>query len=319
MSTREPFEAAAYGGAGWSPRTQSTQQEIGDIWASCGIQSEYAPLKSALLHEPDKGLIASENPDDMQMIDVLDVKLAQSQHKALVQAYQEAGVTVHAVKPDCPATPNQMFCADLFFMTPEGAILARPASTVRAGEERWVARRLAAIGVPIIRSIRGHGTFEGADAMWLDHKTVIVGCGFRTNDEGANQLEAILSEMNVELIRVDMSVGAMHLMGMLRIVADDLAIAWPKRFVHRGVRALLDRGYRVAWLPDLAEVEQRKAFNIVTLSPRKIIMPAGCPVTQAFFEELDVECITVDVDELVKAAGAIGCLTGVIDRDLLEN
>ena len=314
MPTTEPFEAAAYGGAGWSPRIKSTQQEIGDLWASCGIQSEYAPLKSVLIHEPGEELAVSNNPNDMQMIDMLDIQRAQHQHKALAQAYKEAGVSIHYVVPEDPATPNQMFCADLFFMTPEGAVLARPASTVRAGEERWVARRLAEIGVPIIRSIRGHGTFEGADAMWLDSKTVIVGCGFRTNDEGADQLEAILSEMQVDLIRIDMSVGAMHLMGMLRIVADDLAIAWPKRFVHRGANALQDRGYQIAWLPDLAEVEQRKAFNIVTLGPRRIMMPAGCPVTQAFFEELGVECVTVAVDELVKAAGAIGCLTGVLDR-----
>ncbi len=314
MPTIEPFEAAAYGGDGWSPRTKTTQQEIGTIWASCGIRSEYTPLKSVLLHEPGEELTISDDPNDMQMIGTLDVERTQRQHKALAQAYEKAGVNIHYVQPENPATPNQMFCADLFFMTPEGAILARPASTVRAGEERWVARRLAKIGVPIIRSIRGNGTFEGADAMWLDDKTVIVGCGFRTNDEGADQLDSILAEMNVDLIRIDMSVGAMHLMGMLRIVADDLAIAWPKRFVHRGVKALQERGYKVAWLPDLAEVEQRKAFNIVTLGPRKILMPAGCPVTQGFFEELGIECITVEMDELVKAAGAIGCLTGVIDR-----
>ena len=314
MSTTEPFEAAAYGGPGWSPRVKTTQEEIGTIWSACGIQSEYAPLKSVLLHEPGGELTASDDPNEMQMIEMLNVKRAQRQHQAMARAYEKAGVTVHHVMPSPPATPNQMFCADLFFMTPEGAILARPASTVRAGEERWIARRLSDIGVPIIRSIRGGGTFEGADAMWLDSKTVIVGCGFRTNDEGADQLESILSEMGVELIRIDMSVGAMHLMGMLRIVAEDLAIAWPKRFVHRGVRALDERGYRTAWLPDLEEVEQLKAFNIVTLAPRKILMPAGCPNTQSFFEDQGVECITVEMDELVKAAGAIGCLSGVIER-----
>ena len=314
MSTTEPFDAAAYGGPGWSPRIKTTQQEIGNIWSPCGIQSEYAPLKSVLLHEPGAELTASDDPNEMQMIDKLNVTRAQRQHQAMARAYEKAGVRIHFVKPALPATPNQMFCADLFFMTPEGAILARPASTVRAGEERWIARRLSDIGVPIIRSIRGGGTFEGADAMWLDSKTVIVGCGFRTNDEGADQLESILSEMGVELIRIDMSVGAMHLMGMLRIVAEDLAIAWPKRFVHRGVRALDERGYRTAWLPDLEEVEQLKAFNIVTLAPRKILMPAGCPNTQSFFEDQGVECITVEMDELVKAAGAIGCLSGVIER-----
>ena len=202
MSKTEPFDAAAYGGPGWSPRVKTTLQEIGTIWSPCGIQSEYAPLKSVLLHEPGAELTASDDPNKMQMIEMLNVKRAQRQHQAMARAYEQAGVTVHHVKPARPATPNQMFCADLFFMTPEGAILARPASTVRAGEERWIARRVSDIGVPIIRSIRGGGTFEGADAMWLDSKTVIVGCGFRTNDEGADQLESILSEMGVELIRI---------------------------------------------------------------------------------------------------------------------
>ena len=42
----------------------------------------------------------------------------------------------------------------------------RPASTVRAGEERYVAAALGALGVPILMSVHGNGTFEGADAMW---------------------------------------------------------------------------------------------------------------------------------------------------------
>ena len=99
-------------------------------------------------------------------------------------------------------------------MTPEGAILGRPASTVRAGEERWIARRLADLGIPIARTVRGQGTFEGADAMWLDATTVLVGRGLRTNAEGAAQVAATLGEMGVETIVVDMPWGTMHLMGM---------------------------------------------------------------------------------------------------------
>ena len=50
-------------------------------------------------------------------------------------------------------SPNLMFVADLMFMTPEGAILGRPASTVRTGEERFVARRLAELGIAICRDL----------------------------------------------------------------------------------------------------------------------------------------------------------------------
>src|SRR3546814_2569119 len=91
-----------------------------------------------------------------------------------------------------------MFCADLFVMTPEGAILARPASTVRAGEERWVARRLADLGVPILRTLTGTAVFEGADLMWLDPRTAMIGLGLRTNEEAASQIATTLEEIGVE-------------------------------------------------------------------------------------------------------------------------
>ena len=37
-------------------------------------------------------------------------------------------------------------------------------------------------------------------------------------------------------------------------------------------------------------------------------------MTQQFYESLDIECVTVAVDELYKAAGSIGCLTGIVER-----
>ena len=94
----------------------------------------------------------------------------------MAQAYRNADVQVYYLDPGEPVTPNSIFCADLFFMTPQGAILARPASTVRAGEERLVARRLAALDVPILMSVHGDGVFEGADAMWIDEGTAIFKC-----------------------------------------------------------------------------------------------------------------------------------------------
>ena len=59
------------------------------------------------------------------------------------------------------------------------------------------------------------------------------------------------------------------------------------------------------------------ALNSVTLGPRRILMPAGNPVSQAFFQDLGVECVTVQVGELGKAAGSIGCLTAVLDREMI--
>jgi N-dimethylarginine dimethylaminohydrolase len=249
------------------------------------------------------------------MLARLDVEKARFQHETLAQAYIQAGVKVFYVEPGEARLPNQMFVSDLMFMTPEGAVLARPASTVRAGEERWVARQLAELGVPILKSVRGRGTFEGADAAWIDPSTVLLGRGLRTDAEGASQVTALLLEMNVRVIEVDLPCGTMHLMGMLRLVDRNLALAWPRQLAHVAVEALRDHGYIVHFIPDEVEAIRGFALNFVTIGPRKILMPAGNPNTQAFYENLGITCLTVEVDEIAKAAGAIGCLTGIIERE----
>lgn len=308
------FETAAYGGAGWSPRTASLGDELGKVWGACGQRSEWTRLRAVLLHRPGPEL-AVPDPDAAQMLAPIDAPRATAQHDALAAAYEAEGVTVHRVEPTGAPSPNQMFVADLVFMTPEGAILARPASTVRAGEERWVARRLGDLGIPIVRSVRGTGTFEGADAMWLDASTVLVGRGMRTNAEGAAQVTATLMEMGVTAIEVDLPFGTMHLMGMLRIAGPDLAVAWPGRLATAAVEALRARGYRVLLLPEAPDADRNAALNFVTLGPGRILLAAGFPMIQDFYARGGIACLSVATDELRKAAGGIGCLTGVLERE----
>jgi N-dimethylarginine dimethylaminohydrolase len=299
----EPIEAAAYGGDAWSPRTAPLRDEIGRLWGPCGLQDEWGPLRAVLLHRPGAEL-AVPDPDAAQLLAPVDPERAAIEHDALARAYRDEGVRVHYVDPAGPPTPNLIFCADLFVLTPEGAILGRPASTVRAGEER----------VPIVRSVRGQGTFEGADLMWLDPRTVLVGRGLRTNAEGVRQVAATLGEMGVQAIAVDLPWGAMHLMGTLRIADRDLAIAWPGRLAVAAVEALRARGYRVLFLPEGPVAERTTALNFVTLGPGRILMAEGYPLFERFFEKAGLACRATPVAELRKAAGGIGCLTGIIER-----
>jgi N-dimethylarginine dimethylaminohydrolase len=271
-------------------------------------------LKSVLLHQPGTELQDIQDPDEAQMLDLIDWQLALQQHNDLAQAYMQRGVTVNYVDPDQIPPPNLIFCADLFFMTPEGAILARPASTIRAGEERWVARRIADLGIPILRTLHGKAIFEGSDAAWLNPRTVLLATGLRTNREGANQITAALEEIGVDVLRVGLPHRSMHLMGMLRFLDIDLAIAWPNRIPWDALKALEENGYQVIFIPDETEAIQGGALNFVTLGPREILMPSQNPVTQLFFKSKGIVCHTVRVSELLKAAGGIGCLTGIIKR-----
>ena len=310
------FGTAAYGGDNWSQRHATHREELGEIWGGCGIDSEWRQLRSVLLHCPGDELnAAQDDPDSVQMLGKVDVSRARDEHDAMVEVYRSENVEVHFVEPELPCQPNLMFCADLFVMTPQGAILARPASTVRAAEERWVARRLAALGIPILKTLTGNSTFEGADLMWIDEKTAMIGRGLRTNDEAIVQIETLLGELGIELITVDSPFGVMHFMSLLRIVDQDLAICWPRRTPHRTVRVLQERGFDVRFPPFADDQQSARGINFVTLGPRRILMVGGLPRVQAYFEEIGIECLTTATDELARAAGNVGCLTGILQRE----
>ena len=131
-----------------------------------------------------------------------------------------------------------------------------------------------------------------------------------------DQIGRLLAGQGIELIAVDLPFGSMHFMGMLRIVDRNLAIAWPRRTPYRCVTALRERGYRVVF-PDFRDDQPSyRGINFVTLGPRRILMVSGVPTLQAAFEAEGIECLTTPTDELSLAAGNVGCLTGVLWRDL---
>jgi N-dimethylarginine dimethylaminohydrolase len=151
--------------------------------------------------------------------------------------------------------------------------------------------------------------------MWADGGTVLLATGLRTNRTGAEQITHLLEEMGVQVIRGELPPAGMHLMGTLRIVDKRLAIAWPTLTPQSHIQALKKRGVEVLFVPDPHEAIYGAALNFVTLEPCRILMPAGNPKTQLFYEAHGITCEAVQVDELKKAAGSIGCLTGVLERE----
>jgi N-dimethylarginine dimethylaminohydrolase len=223
-------------------------------------------------------------------------------------------VTVHLVDPPADPPLNLLYVADLVFMTPEGAVVGRTASTVRAGEERLAARALARLGIPILHTVRGTGVFEGADAAWLDGSTVLLATGLRTNEEGARQVEAVLREQGVDVRSTTLPDGTMHLMGQLRYADRDLALAWSQRLDPSTPPILAEHGYSILSIPSEDEAIGGYALNLVTLAPRSVLMAAHNPLTQACLEDAGITCTTVDVSEIVRGAGGIACMTGVLER-----
>lgn len=306
----------AYGGEKWSERAASMREDMPLWWGDWGVSSECGTLRAVLMRRPGPELEAIEDFDAVQMRADLDPELARAQHDSLVASYRSHGVTVHTVEHGRIDKPNSFFIRDLMLMTPEGAIVTRPASTVRAGEERFVAEALARIGVPILMTVHGRGTFEGADVSWVDRDLCFLAEGLRTNEEGANQVERMLREIGVaEVVRVGLPYGAMHLDGLLNFLDRDLAVVWPRRTPYKIVDTLKRRGFRLIEVSDEDEAQQRLPMNFVALAPGVVLMPSGADHMREQYEAAGVACHVVDISELIKAGGGIHCMTGFLKRD----
>lgn len=315
---------AAYGGANWSPRQAALRDELaspeaasgGAIWGRWGVSSEIGRLRAVLLRRPGSELDEVGDYDAAQMRADVRPDVARAQHDALAEAYRSHGVDVHLVDQTRPDKPNAMFMRDLMLMTPEGAIVGRPASTVRAGEERFVAEALARLGVPILMTVHGRGTFEGADVAWVDRDLCFLAEGLRTNREGADQVERMLREIGVrEVVRVALPYGAMHLDGLLGLLDRDLAVVWPRRTPFPVASTLLERGFRLITVEDEREAHECLPMNVVALQPGKVLMPTGGDRLGRAYEAAGVDCQTIVVSELIKAGGGLHCLTAFLRRD----
>jgi N-dimethylarginine dimethylaminohydrolase len=279
----------------------------------CGVASEVAPLTDVLLHRPGREVEHGGDPDAVQMMEPMDARAAAAQHDGVAEAFRRSGARVHYVEPRTAPPPNLLYVADLLFMTPEGAIVGRPAGVPRAGEERLVAEALARLGVPVLRTVRGRGVFEGADAAWLDARTVMLAEGMRSNREGVDQVASLLGEMGVGVVHTRLAPGTMHLMGQLRFVDERACLVGRPGLGEDALAALRREGYRVLEAPDERELG-RMAINLVTLAPREVLLPAGNPRTLEVLAAEGVRCVEVPADELAKGGGGIGCMTGVLRR-----
>ncbi len=310
-------QSASFGGPGWKARTATHAEEIeaGRLWSPYRVASEVGRLEAVLLAWPGPELDVGGDPDEHLMLGRVDVARIQRQARSIVDFFRARGVRVHVHRPPVAPPPNYIFMRDLFFMTPQGAVLGRPAGIQRAGEERWAAEALALAGVPILHTMRGSATFEGADALWLAPDRVLLGTGLRSNEAAAEQLAALLATLGVQLERIPLPrTGVQHLLGVVTPVDHDLAAVHGARADEALIARLTRLGIEALIIPSGEELLERRSNNFVTLGPREVVMPAGCPGTRSLLEARGVRCHELEVGEYVKAAGALGCLTGILSR-----
>lgn len=290
------------------------KEQMNLYWGDWGICSQVAPLKSVMLRRPGAEI------DDFQWEEArfrenIDPVKFRDDHQRLVELYQEHGVKVYFIEEQREDRPNAVYCRDLMFMTPEGAIISRPALPVRRGEEVAMAKALAEIHVPIVKTITGTGTFEGADCLWVDRETAILARSSRTNESGYNQVANVLREQGVKtILTVPIPYTNAHLDGVMNFVDTDKAIINTRQVPYDVVEYLMNAGYKIIDAPDQNEARFSLGMNVVALRPGLVIQAEGNPMTKAALEKNGVEVISIDLSEILKGWGSVHCCSATLAR-----
>jgi N-dimethylarginine dimethylaminohydrolase len=289
------------------------------------LQSDCDLLTAVLLAHP-RDVFADEATIDAQWRRVRwtarpDVRRAVAEYDEFAAILESAGAALHWLPRGADTTIDSIYVRDAAVVCDRGIVLCRMGKPTRAGEPAALERGLTAAGLgdwPIAGRIEAPGTLEGGDVVWLDPRTIAVGRGYRTNDEGIRQLRAILGDSIDDLVVVPLphwrgADDVMHLMSLISPVDRDLAVVYAPLLPVPFRERLLNLGMRLVEVPD--EEFDTLGTNVLAIGPGRGLMVRGNPRTRAALERAGAEVIEYEGGEIsLKGAGGPTCLTRPLAR-----
>jgi N-dimethylarginine dimethylaminohydrolase len=239
-----------------------------------------------------------------------DHAAAAAEHEVFCALLEEAGAEVVVSLHD-PGNPDAIYPYDPVLVGSAGAVLLRPGKEGRRREPAAVAATLEAVGVPVVSELEGPVQAEGGDTLWLDDTTLLVGVGYRTNEEAIPALAAAFS--GVEVISFDLphwhgAGEVMHLLSFVSPLDRDLALVYARITPVRLLRLLAERGITVVEVPD--EEFESQGPNVLALGPRRALALDGNDRTRRRMERAGVDVTVYRGEEISrKGDGGPTCLT----------
>jgi dimethylargininase len=239
-----------------------------------------------------------------------DSAAAAAEHELFCALLEEAGAEVVVSRHD-PGNPDAIYVFDPALVGGQGAVLLRPGKEGRRGEPAGLRPVLEAAGVPVAAELEPPAVAEGGDTLWLDAGTLLVGVGYRTNEESLAAFEGAFPGIDVVAFDLPHWNGAgevMHLLSFISPLDSDLALVYPRIAPVRLLRLLAERGIRVLEVPD--EEFESQGTNVLALGPRRALALEGNPETRRLMERAGVDVVVYRGEEISrKGDGGPTCLT----------
>ncbi len=273
-----------------------------------GCQSMTGALRRVLVHAP-----RAEDLNGWQMCGWRaepDASAIAEEHDAFCALLEGAGAEVLFSESPADGNPDAIYTYDPALVADGGALLLHPGKESRRAEVDAMAQDFEHVGVPVAGRLSDPAWAEGGDCCWLDERTLLAGCGYRTNEAGIARLRELLP--GVEVIAYDLPHWhgrdeVMHLMSLISPLALDLAAVYAPLLPTRLAQLLEEREIELVEVPD--EEFESMGSNVLALAPRVALAVDGNPRTRARMERAGVEVLTYRGEELSKGGGGPTCLT----------
>lgn len=247
-----------------------------------------------------------------------DYGRALDQYDRFVAMLRSSGTAIDFLPAAAGTGLDSLYVRDASIISDRGAILCRMGKDARAGEPAAQESALRAMGLTVLGTIEPPGTVEGGDVAWLGPRTIAVGRGYRTNDEGIRQLRALLGDTIDDMIVVALphwrgAGDVFHLMSIISPVDRDLAVVYSPLMPVPFRERLLDLGIALVEVPD--EEFETMGANVLAIAPRRVVMVAGNPITRARLQDAGAGVMEYEGSEIsLKGGGGPTCLTRPVLR-----
>ena len=235
------------------------------------------------------------------------------QHDTLCGLLKEAGAEVVCLPPDDRLTLDAVYTHDASLATDHGLILMNPGKRNRAAEAPAHAKFCFQLGIPILGEIRAPGNSEAGDMVWLDFRTLLIGCGYRTNQAGISQMRELLAPKGIEVLSAPLPYGpgpaaCLHLMSLMSMLDEQTVLVDLPWLAVETVELLRSRGLRLIET-DYAERESL-ACNVLSLGGKRVIALSENVKTNQALRGAGFDVRTFAGSELcINGSGGPTCLT----------
>ncbi|MCX8585278.1 hypothetical protein J3U16_06565 [Gilliamella sp. B3023] len=225
-----------------------------------------------------------------------DYQKALDQHNNYIRALQQCDVDI-TILPADERFPDSVFVEDAVLCTPCCAIITRPGAVSRRAETEIIVDTIERFYPNNVEHITAPGTVEAGDIMMVENH-YYIGLSARTNQEGANQMIAILEKYGLSGSVVTLE-KVLHLKTGLAYLEHNNLLAAGEFITKPEFQHL-----NIIEIPE----EESYAANCIWVNER-VIMPAGYPITKAKIEALGYQVIEVDTSEYRKIDGGVSCMS----------